>query len=181
MLGTGDFTFAPSSAPAPIVVRRIPLDNDWPAAPAPAAQEAEVRIRPYREDRSRLQSLLDGIAASVALLDECGQVVAVNRTWRLTAKMQGMTHHRNGVGMNYLTVCGAAAAEGSRDAAVAAEGIDGVLQARIRSFYYKYRVTCRGELRLYALLAWRLVDGDRAYVAVSHELLESHATDPSRG
>jgi len=181
MLGTGDFTFAPSPAPAPIVVRRIPLDADWPTAPAPAAHEAEVRIRPYREQRSRLQTLLDGVAASVALVDECGDVVAVNRAWRLTAKMQGMTSHRNGVGMNYLAVCGIAAAEGNRDAAIVAEGIDGVLQSRNRSFYYKYRVTRPGELQLYALLAWRLVDGDRAYVAVSHELLESHATDPSRG
>lgn len=180
MLSGNDYTFGLGPAQSPVHLRRIPVDATWPAAPilSPlAAREATpaVASRAEREARVRLQRTLDGLETPAALLLPTGEIIAVNRTWRMMAKLQGMTHPQCGVGLNYLMLCGAAAAEGDRDAATTAEGIDGVLQGRNRSFFYKYRASDEQETRLYALMAWRMEDGGRAYAAVSHELLETHS------
>ena len=180
MLSGNDYTFGLSPRPSPVQLRRIPIDATWPAAPVlpplpPRDPTPAVLSRAEREARVRLQRTLDGLETPVALLLPTGEVIAVNRTWRMMAKLQGMTHPQCGVGLNYLMLCGAAAAEGDRDAATTAEGIDGVLQGRSRSFFYKYRATDDRETRLYALMAWRMEEAGRAYAAVSHELLETHS------
>ncbi|MBA4020172.1 MAG: hypothetical protein C0483_23670 [Pirellula sp.] len=180
MLSGNDYTFGFAPTPSPVQLRRIPIDATWPSAPVlpplPARDKSQdVATRAERETRVRLQRSLDGLETPAALLCPTGEIIAVNRTWRMMAKLQGMTHPHCGVGMNYLMLCGAAAAEGDRDAATTAEGIDGVLQGRSRSFFYKYRATDDHETRLYALMAWRMEDAGRAYAAVSHELLETHS------
>ncbi|MGC3970615.1 MAG: hypothetical protein QM775_25750 [Pirellulales bacterium] len=183
MLSGNDYTFGITpGAPPSVNLRRIPIDDTWPAAPelsqldAPAQPVQRVPLgRSEREARVRMQRTLDAVETPAALLHVTGEIVAVNRCWRMTAKLQGMEHPLCGVGMNYLILCGAAAAAGDRDAATIAEGIDGVMQGRSRSFFYKYRLADDEGTRLYALLATRMEEAGTAYVAVSHELLESHA------
>ena len=179
MFQGNDFSFGQVSDFAAVQLRRIPIDGTWPAAPEmpsldPAATMADAVARAWRAARVRLQRAIDAVATQVVLLDETGAIAAVNRAWRLSARMNGLAHPRYGLGLNYLNLCREAAAAGVRDAAVTAEGLDRVMQGGVRSFYFKYSSPCPGELRLYALLAWRIVEEGMSYVAVSHELLEVH-------
>lgn len=180
MFQGNEFSFGQVSSLPAVQLRRIPIDGTWPAAPEmpvldPAAAVAESVVRAWRAARVRLQRAIDAIETQVVLLDETGAVTAVNRAWRLTAKLNGLPHPQHGIGLNYLGVCHAAAAAGDRDAAITAEGLDRVMQGASRSFYYKYAWQSAVELRHYALLAWRIVEAGTSYVAVSHELLETHA------
>jgi hypothetical protein len=180
MLSGNDYTFGIAPSSPPVQIRRIPIDDSWPAAPErPLSQPSAPPMRSLfsreeREARVRMQRALETAETPIALLHPTGEIVAVNRPWRMMAHLQGAQNRMFGVGMNYLILCGIAAAEGDRDAAVVAEGIDGVLHGDSKSFFYKYRVADEGELRLYALLATRMEDAGVAYVAVSHELLEAH-------
>jgi PAS domain S-box-containing protein len=87
--------------------------------------------------RRLLQSTLDSLSAHVALLDESGTVVAVNRAWREFAGANGYTDPKCGVGVNYLDVCRAAA--GAEDAARAVlDGLAAVLGGARKGFRYTY-------------------------------------------
>jgi len=51
------------------------------------------------------RALLDGIAAQTALLDENGNIIAVNKAWREFAKANDYEGDDFAVGANYLAVC----------------------------------------------------------------------------
>lgn len=180
MFQGNEFSFGYASEAPAVQLRRIPVDGTWPAAPTlpeidPAAAIAESVARAWRAARLRLQRAIDGVETQIALLDETGAITAVNRAWRMTAKINGLDDPQFGLGQNYLAICRTAAAGGDRDAASTAEGLERVMQGDCRSFYYKYAWVRPNERRLYALLAWRMVEQGTSYVAVSHELLETHA------
>ena len=72
-------------------------------------------------------ALLDAMTDATAVLDPDGVVVAVNRAWRLFCLDNGGEPERSGIGVNYLSVCERAAAEGSTDAQVTLTGLRAVL------------------------------------------------------
>ena len=58
-----------------------------------------------RESRQFLQSILDSLTSHVAVLDEQGTIIAVNRMWQKFADENGGAAPCCGVGANYLEVC----------------------------------------------------------------------------
>ena len=185
MLSGNDYSMGPElsgfgleglgSASAGVNFVRIPVDESWPAAPAARDSVADALHRKWRESRVRLQLAIDIVESPVLLLYTTGEIAATNRSWRMAAKAADIRDAKSDRGMNYLNAFRAGAAEGNRDAAISAEGIEGVLEGRSRSFYYKYRWCTPTEQRLYAMLAWQIEEDGTTYVAVLHELLESHA------
>lgn len=170
-------------APLPVSTEPLPTEgvrfvrpatlNAWPVHPAPTESRVLDDWLPQRREQRRLQQTIDAVENQVALLDETGDIVAVNRAWRLTAALHGLDQAGAGVGRNYLSICRSAAAGGCRDAVLTAQGLEGVMEGQWRSFYYKYDWHGPHERRTYAMLAWRVADAGVNYVAVSHELLES--------
>ena len=59
-----------------------------------------------RADRQFWQATLDSLSAHIAVLDEHGEVIAVNASWREFAESEG--GHSDYVGSNYIAVCEAA-------------------------------------------------------------------------
>lgn len=176
----GDFVVGAVPNAEPLNIRHIPIDATWPAAPQPSDTPAHDAVadtlhRKWRESRVRLQLAIDIIESPVVLLHTTGEVTAMNRVWRMAAKAGNIRDAQSKLGSNYLNTFRADAAAGSRDAAISAEGIEGVLEGRCRSFYYKYRWNTGNERRLYALFAWAVEEDGTQYIAVSHELLESHS------
>lgn len=176
----GEFAVGPVPSSEPLNIRHIPIDATWPAAPQQSDTlghdaVADSLHRKWRESRVRLQLAIDIVESPVLLLHTTGEVTAMNRAWRLTAKAGDIRDARSLVGSNYLNAFRADAAAGNRDAAISAEGIEGVLEGRSRSFYYKYCWNTANERRLYALFAWCIEEDGTQYIAVSHELLEAHA------
>jgi len=184
MLNGNDFSMGPELSsigfegagvsPAGVNIVRIPVDETWPTAPGMRDSVADALHRKWRESRVRLQLAIDIVESPVLLLHTTGEIAATNRAWRMAAKGSDIRDAKSDVGMNYLNAFRAGAAEGNRDAAISAEGIEGVLEGRSRSFYYKYRWCTAAEQRLYAMLAWQIEEEGTAYIAVSHELLEAH-------
>jgi hypothetical protein len=178
MLSGPDFVPVPTiptdSLPAGVPLRG--LTEDDALSVSPPGLEARVLddwLPQRRAHRTRLQRLIDSLDTQVSLLDERGEIIAVNRAWRLSVGMNGLGNSQLGVGWNYLALCRTGAADGCIDATHVAQGLEAVLEGSWRSFYYKYDWRGAGQRRVYAMLAWRVVEDGLNYAVVSHELLDA--------
>jgi PAS domain S-box-containing protein len=86
------------------------------------------------------QTVLDSMSEHIAVLDQDGQIIAVNRAWQRFAQTnseigdQQIMH----TGMNYLAVCRNASGPFSDLASAALEGIEAVLKGSRSSFILEY-------------------------------------------
>jgi PAS domain S-box-containing protein len=71
---------------------------------------------------------LDALPEHVAVLDERGTIVAVNRAWRTFADASGLALPNHGVGSSYLAECDRAAAAGVEEAARLGAGLREILR-----------------------------------------------------
>jgi hypothetical protein len=56
--------------------------------------------------------VLDALPGHIAILDEEGAIVAVNRAWKTFGVANGLLDPACGVGANYLSICEGVAGEG---------------------------------------------------------------------
>lgn len=90
----------------------------------------------------------------------------MNSSWKEFADENEMADSKVGVGANYLDVCRAARPD--PNAREALDGIQGVINGMLSSFYHKYPCHSPSEARWFALRASPLVDYPN-FVVVSHE------------
>jgi two-component system, NtrC family, sensor kinase len=90
-----------------------------------------------RESESFARSALDSLSAHIAVLDESGTIVFVNKTWREFAASNGAAGNV-AEGANYLHVCESAVDLGVEEAAPFAEGIRSVLSGLREEFALEY-------------------------------------------
>src|SRR5918993_2844083 len=93
-----------------------------------AAKEEEA------QRRQELQQTLDSLSAHIAILDESGEIIAVNGMWRSFAESNGSDPGGVSEGANYLRACESAAGLHVEEAAAFAEGIREVLSGRRGNF-----------------------------------------------
>lgn len=97
--------------------------------------EAEAAL----QDSERfLRSTLDGISAHIAVLDEQGEIVLVNKAWRDFAEEGGTPAERVSEGVNYLSVCYNAQGENAEEAKEFAKGIMEVVSGERELFSLEY-------------------------------------------
>ena len=108
-------------------------------------------------DAARLQSVLDALPESVAVLDAGGAIVQVNRSWTDFARANG-GDPAAALGSNYLAVCRAAAAS-EPHAQGALEGLQRVLAGSERQFSMVYPCHAPDEERWFLLNAGGLLNG----------------------
>jgi signal transduction histidine kinase len=94
------------------------------------------------------RSTVDALTAHIAILDEHGTILAVNRAWTQFQADNGPGGRACGVGANYLDVCDRAARQaadgegagggGADEARRAGEGIRAVLGGGREAFYLEY-------------------------------------------
>ena len=58
-----------------------------------------------QESERFIRATLDGLSAHIAIVNERGEIEAVNSAWRQFAAGNGIAPDRVGVGTNYLAVC----------------------------------------------------------------------------
>ncbi|KJS33694.1 MAG: LuxR family transcriptional regulator [Desulfatitalea sp. BRH_c12] len=123
-------------------------------------------------------TVLDSISAHVALLDEKGVILKTNRAWRRFAADNGGRPQNSFVGMNYLSVCDAAALAGDDNARAAADGIRAVMQGDITEFVHDYPCHSPTMRHWFYMRATRLIDAGPLHLIISHEeitaLKEAH-------
>lgn len=108
----------------------------------------------------------DALSAHVAILDQRGTVLAVNRAWEVFAQHNGGS---NDLGTNYLELCRQVQGPDQADALAVATGIQQVMQGEIESFEWEYPCHSPTEQRFFVARVTRFVQDGQTYVLVAHE------------
>jgi PAS domain S-box-containing protein len=98
-----------------------------------------------------LQSVLDALPACVAILDEAGQIVAVNVAWRGCAEADPSAGPAGTVGANYLELCRADSGRASPVAAVLAKAIQEIVAGERCDFSLEYACGPQADSRWLAV------------------------------
>jgi len=116
-----------------------------------------------------LQSIIDALSAHVAIINETGEILRVNKQWREFAHANGMTMENHGVGQNYLAICDGAGGAGADEADEAARGIRKVIARELDDFYLEYACHTPDERRWFGLRVTRLGEENDAKLLIVHE------------
>jgi PAS domain S-box-containing protein len=128
-----------------------------------AARQAETR---RSEDRQRT---LDSLSAHIAIIDETGAIITVNKAWRDFARANGVAGQTYAEGANYLLACDSAAGVYSEEAAPFAEGIRSVLGGQLEKFELEYPCHSPSERRWYIGRVTQFAGGGPPRAVVAHE------------
>jgi PAS domain S-box-containing protein len=127
------------------------------------------RAEAAARDSERLaRTTLDALTAELAILDETGRIIAVNRAWREFAAVNGSLESGDFEGTNYLDVCDATSADCgyARDAAA---GIRAVLRTDAPEFLMEYPCDMPDGLHWFSARVTRFPGADSLCVVVAHE------------
>ena len=126
-----------------------------------------------QSSRFFLQSVLDGLAAHVCVLDEAGVVVMVNQPWRDFASANGGQAEGLQEGASYLRVCERAAQAGSPAERQSAMDflalLRDILAGRRLQFQVEYPCHSPTEQRWFLARVSRIEDGGKPRVVVAHD------------
>lgn len=101
-----------------------------------------------RRIQSNLRSaVLDSVPSMLAVLDQNGDILLVNRSWISEGEARVLDMQDGGVGTNYLDICARAAAEGVTDARQMQEGILEVMSGQTDRFQMEYPCGDEKEMR----------------------------------
>ena len=128
-----------------------------------AARQEEAR---RSEDRQRT---LDSLSAHIAIIDETGTIVTVNKAWRDFARANGAAAQNYAEGANYLQACDSAAGAHSEEATPFAEGIRSVLSGQREKFELEYPCHSPSERRWYIGKVTQFEGGGSPRAVVAHE------------
>jgi signal transduction histidine kinase len=134
------------------------------------ALEREQAAKEEEAQRSQeLQQTLDSLSAHIAILDEAGEIIAVNGIWRAFAEANGSDPGRVSEGANYLRACESAMGLHVEEAAAFAEGIREVLAGRRANFEMEYPCHSPTEQRWFIGRVTPYFSNEKAWAVVAHE------------
>ncbi len=128
-----------------------------------------TRTRRVGPETERLaQATLDALPAHIAILDESGVIIAVNRAWRDFTQANQPVMKNAAEGANYLAVCDAARGPDASMAAAFAAGIRAVLSGTRPDFTHEYPCHSPAERRWFLGRVTRFADAGPVQLAVTH-------------
>src|ERR687898_3567499 len=134
------------------------------------ALEREQTAKEEEAQRSQeLQQTLDSLSAHIAILDESGEIIAVNGMWRTFAEANGSDPGRVSEGANYLRACESATGLYAEEAAAFAEGIRDVLAGRRATFEMEYPCHSPTERRWFMGRVTPYFCDEKPWAVVAHE------------
>lgn len=128
-------------------------------------KRAELALR---ESEQFATNTLDSLSAHIAILDQEGTILAVNRAWRQFWKENGGGDERGVLGVNYLAVCEAAEGDGGVGKACAA-GIRSLLEGRELEFSMEYPCHSPAAERWFLGRVTRFIGEGPFRLVVEHE------------
>jgi PAS domain S-box-containing protein len=120
-----------------------------------------------RRGEEEFRTILDSLAANIAVLDRSGNIIAVNEAWRRFARENGGAAIADSVGINYLDVCRRARKWGDGEIGATLAGIQAVMDGARANFAVEYPCHSPSEKRWFLMLATPL-GGERGGVVVTH-------------
>jgi PAS domain S-box-containing protein len=122
-----------------------------------------------RSDSERFAyATLDALSEHVAVLDERGTVIAVNRAWREFAGANSLSPEGLGEGSNYFAACVSATGEGAADAARFAAGLRAVIGGSLNEFSLEYPCHSPTQRRWFIARATRFELEGHVRAVVTH-------------
>ncbi|WP_029460799.1 diguanylate cyclase [Solidesulfovibrio alcoholivorans] len=116
-----------------------------------------------------LQSTLDGLSASIALIEEHGEIILTNKAWRDFASANGVAPERVSEGVNYLTTCESNATSCCSDAFLFSEGLKSVLSGARSLFTMEYPCHSPGKRRWFLARVTRFPCQGPTRAVIAHE------------
>lgn len=135
-----------------------------------AAREKETQ---RSEERQRT---LDSLSAHIAIIDESGTIVAVNKAWRDFARKNRVVGQNYAEGANYLQVCDSAMGTYSDEAASFAEGIRSVLSGQRERFELEYPCHSPSERRWFIGRVTPFAASGHLGAVIAHENITERRT-----
>ena len=132
-------------------------------------------LRFDREQRAAIagaqfvQATLDGLTAHICVLDEKGNILAVNRAWQEFAAANGGLPSTVSEGANYLAVCSHFVDEGNNESTRFADGLNAVLTGQRDLFEQEYGCHSPTEQRWFQARISRFPGDGPLRVVVAHE------------
>ncbi|CAN5226777.1 hypothetical protein BH10PSE3_BH10PSE3_21650 [soil metagenome] len=117
-------------------------------------------------DSNLHESILDAIAANIALLNGEGKIIAVNDAWAQFAEVNGLSMDSLGLGINYISFCEDL---GTSAATSAAKGLRGLLAGDTEPVRIEYEVPLPAGSMWARMTAKRLGAKDKPLLIVAHE------------
>ena len=134
------------------------------------ALEREQVAKEEEAQRSQeLQQTLDSLSAHIAILDESGEIIAVNGVWRAFAEANGGDPETVSEGVNYLRVCESATGLNAEEAAAFAQGVRAVLSGQRESFEMEYPCHSPTERRWFMGRITPFFSNEKPWAVVAHE------------
>ncbi len=116
-----------------------------------------------------LQHVQDALSEHIAILDEQGTIIRVNKAWQQFGEANGLRSPEYGVGTNYLEICDSAAAQGVEEAAEAAASIREALAGHLHPDPVEYACHAPQERRWFQLSISGFVTEGQKFVVLSHQ------------
>ncbi|MBX7259195.1 MAG: PAS domain-containing protein [Candidatus Hydrogenedentes bacterium] len=126
------------------------------------------------------RAILDALTEHIAVLDQNGVILTVNDAWVRFAEKNGPIDTADvGPGTNYLDVCAKAADCGDRQARMALEGIQGILDGAIDSFSMEYPCHSPEEQRWFIISVTPIGEGFSGAVVVHTDITDRRIAEES--
>jgi signal transduction histidine kinase len=121
------------------LVERGPTTHRFARAHHTSKDRYRIFDRQAAPPMMTLRAVVDACAANIAVLDEAGTIILVNKAWRLLAEQHRLTAERFGVGHHYLRLCQDVWGVSAEGAAAVAEGIRRLLAGEEMALSQKHR------------------------------------------
>ncbi len=175
MLGLLLITLPWETALQVIVKMLLPLILVYPLGTALLGMLLVNRMRHLRTENQLLESerfaraTMDALTAHIAVLDENGTILAVNKAWRDFAEANPPVFQCNCGTTNYLSVCDDARGEDRPQALAFAEGIRAVRSGEKKEFSMEYPCHSSTEQRWFVGRVTRFENPGPIHIVVAHE------------
>lgn len=116
----------------------------------------------------QLTAIQDSIPANIAMLDDRGNIIAVNKSWRVFGNQNGLICNSDCIGLNYLKICSKAAGYERQYARESVKGIKEVLSGKLKVFNQEYPCHSPNEKRWFRLTVSPISSMNNSGVVVMH-------------
>lgn len=116
----------------------------------------------------------------VAVLDEDGTIIFVNKAWCRFAEANGLAWDDYGVGRNYIEICEFAEGDNAIEARAALKGINGVIKNQQNEWSLEYPCHSPAERRWFFMYVFRYEDNGNFRTAVIHMNITGRKLDEEK-
>jgi diguanylate cyclase (GGDEF)-like protein/PAS domain S-box-containing protein len=120
-----------------------------------------------------LNLVLDTITDHIAIIDDQGIIIYVNKSWVEFGLSNGMNQKKQWLGLNYFDACGS---QDNREGADARRGIESVLNGRNTSFYHEYPCHSSTDKRWFLMRVNAIIYNKSRIVIIAHSNISERKT-----